>query len=336
MPPPRRTTPVTDTVPLPHPLPLRRDAARLGLRRIVVPTSAGEVVVHTGRETGGPATILLHGAAGSWTTWTPLLAASDASSAPLTDVVAIDLPGWGDSGGPAGVRSVDDASDAVVQVARALGFSSWRVVGHSLGGFVALDVAARHPEDTLGVTLVSATGAGAVAAIRRPLRGGLRLPWFAGMLLTMRTLAALGRAGGHVVRLVARLGWLPALSSPLFAGRVHPSVVAALAEEVRPGAFAHAARLAAAYDVRRRRAIACPVRAVRGEHDVFAGDADAEGFAAVIRDFSEVRVRGAGHFAHIERTDAVLAALAATTRLRLAPAARRGLAVRPQATAGRP
>ena len=81
----RRTISVN---PLPHPLPLRTDGGGLGLRRLVVPTWVGDVVVRAGREAGGPATILLHGAAGSWTTWTPLIAASDLSGSPLTDVIA--------------------------------------------------------------------------------------------------------------------------------------------------------------------------------------------------------------------------------------------------------
>ncbi|WP_314505877.1 alpha/beta hydrolase [uncultured Microbacterium sp.] len=314
--------------PLPHPLPLRTDGATLGLRRLVVPTSVGEVVVHAGRErslgeTRGPATILLHGAAGSWTTWTPLVAASDLSPAPLTDVIAIDLPGWGHSVDGDRVRTVGDVSDAVAQVARALGYSSWRVVGHSLGGFIALDVAARHRDATLGVTLVSATGTGVIDAVRRPLRGGIALPWFAGMLLALRILAAFGQAGTALVRVLDRLGWLPALSSPLFSGPVHPSVIAALAGEVRPGAFARAARLAAEYEVRTWTGIACPVRSVRGVRDVFAGETDAAALVALVPDFAEVRLRDAGHFAHIERPDAVLEAIGATARIRLGVTGRR-------------
>ena len=312
--------------PLPHPLPLRTDDEALGLRRLVVPTSVGEVVVRAGRESGGPATILLHGAAGSWTTWTPLISASDLSSAPLTDVIVLDLPGWGESGGFDRVRCVEDVSDAVAQVARALGYSSWRLVGHSLGGFIALDVASRYPDATLGVTLISATGTGVLGAVRRPLRGGLALPWFAGMLLTMRTLAILGRAGSALVRLLGRLGWLRALSSPLFAGPVHPSVIAAFAGELRPAAFSRAARLAADYEERTWTGVSCPVRSVRGARDVFAGEADAAAFAALIPDFSEVRLRDAGHFANVERPDAVLTAIAATATVQLRPAARRRLA----------
>jgi pimeloyl-ACP methyl ester carboxylesterase len=295
----------------PHALPLRADAASFGLRRLVVTTSVGDVVVHAGSRTDGPATILLHGAAGSWTTWTPLLAASALSGdqAALSGVVAPDLPGWGESGDLSRVHSVEELSDAIVEVVRALGYTEWLLVGHSLGGFLALDIAARHAESTLGVTLVSASGAAVLDAVRRPVRDGWRLPGFAGMLLAMRTLALFGDAGRDLVRILGRLVGMSILTAPLFAGRVHPSVVAALAAEVRPAAFARAARLALDYEPRSWTGIACRVRSVRGSRDVFAGETDAAAFLELIPDFREVRLADAGHFAHIERPDAVLSAM---------------------------
>lgn len=301
---------MTLLLPVTHPLPLCTDTSALGLRRVVVPTRIGDVVVRTGRRAGGPATILLHGAAGTWTTWTPLIVASDTAGIPLHDVVAVDLPGWGESGDADLVHSVEDMSGAVAATAEALGYDSWRIVGHSLGGFVALDVAARHPGATLGVTLVSASGTAVLDAVRRPLRGGAALPGFAGMLTMMRMLAALGSAGIAIVRAAGRRGWLPALAAPLFAGTVHPSVVDALADEIRPAAFARAARFAAAYEERTWTGIRCPVRSVRGVRDVFAGEADAAAFVRLIDDFRETRLGSTGHFAHIERPDAVLAAMA--------------------------
>lgn len=285
------------------------DERELLLRRVVVPTPVGHVVVRAGRREGGPATILLHGAAGAWTTWTPLIAASDCTPDRLHDVVAVDLPGWGESGSAGGIGRVEDMTDAVAAVARALGHSSWRVVGHSLGGVIALDLAARHPRETRGVLLVSPSGAGVLEAVRRPVRRGLALPWFAGMLTIMRALAPLGRVGTAVVRAFARLRALPLLTAPLFAGRVDPSVVAAFGREVRPAAFARAARLAAAYDETAWRRIVSPVRTVRGARDVFAGATDAAALRALIPGVRAQRLAGTGHFAHIERPDAVLAAL---------------------------
>ena len=103
-------------------------------------------------------------------------------------------------------------------------------------------------------------------AIRRPLRGGRAVPWFAGMLLTMRTLAALRGAGLGLVRLLGRLGWLRRTVLSAVRRRVHPSVTSAFADELRPDAFVRAARLAADYEERtwtgiRVRCDRCGVRA---------------------------------------------------------------------------
>jgi pimeloyl-ACP methyl ester carboxylesterase len=290
---------------------LSSDSGALGLRRLTVPTSVGAVVARVGREAGGPATILLHGAAGSWTTWTPLLRRSDETGASLTDVIAVDLPGWGESPSGEHIREVSDLSDAVVEVARSLGYERWELIGHSLGGLVALDIAAREPAATISVGLVSSSGVGVLDAIRRPLRGGLRLPGFAGMLLAMRLLAAMGRAGTGLLGLLHRTGLLTPLSAPLFAhpDRVDRSVTEALAAEIRPSTFALAAAVARRYDDERWREVRCPVRAVRGEADVFVGRRDGAVFAERIADYEELRLPDAGHFAAVEDAAGTLAFL---------------------------
>ncbi|NQX12214.1 alpha/beta hydrolase [Microbacteriaceae bacterium VKM Ac-2855] len=293
------------------PFPLRSSAPeRVGLWRRVVPSVVGPVVVHAGRVAGAPATILLHGAAGSWSTWTPLLEASDDTATPLTDVIAIDLPGWGESALPDAI-DVQRMSETVAEVARSLGYERWNVIGHSLGGVVALDLAASYPAATLSVGLVSGTGTGVVEAVRHPLRGGSALPGFAGMLLAMRILALFGSAGVALVRGLFHLGLLPALAAPLFARRrrIDATVIEALSTEIRPRSFAVAARSAAEYRLDRWRWIRCPVRSVRGADDVFVGPADAAGFASRIRDFRETVLPGAGHFAAVEQPFETLAAL---------------------------
>jgi len=281
------------------------------MMRIVVPTAVGAVTAYAGRREGGEATVFLHGAAARWTTWTPLLAASDRSSHPLGDVVLIDLPGWGDSGRRA--PSLEHLSMAVIDVVRALGYAQWRLVGHSLGGFVALDIAARHPDETLAVGLVSATGGSVLDVLRRPARGARRLPGFAGMLVAMHVLHGLGRASGPFLRLLRSVGLLRLFASPLFR---HPravdrSVSDALADEIRPSAFLRAARAARSYDDRRWRRIHCPVRAVAGELDVFSALSDDAWFVRRIKDFSATRLHDAGHYAAVERPDDVLRSLAA-------------------------
>lgn len=288
------------------------------MRRRVMRTSAGNVVVRAGEATDDTATILLHGAAGSWTTWTPLLRAAARSGTPLGDVIAIDLPGWGETRPSAGTDAalVSALSAAVREIAETLGYRRWLLVGHSLGGFLALDLAARTPRRTAAVLLISPSGPAVLRAIRQLIRGGVALPGFAGMLLAMRLLASMGAFGAHLARAFHRAGTLGVLSAPLFAvpDRVHPSVLDALAAEVRPRAFASAARAAAAYDETSWGAIDCPVRSLRGERDVFVADSDAAGFAKLIPDFAQTTIPEAGHFAAIEQPEAVLDALRSLAR----------------------
>ena len=288
------------------------DATALGLRRLVVPTAVGTIVVHAGRASGSPvATVLLHGAAGSWRTWAPMIAASDDIRMPLSDIVAIDLPGWGESTGP--VPDPGDLAVAVAAVARALGYPRWRVVGHSLGAVVALDVAARFPSATVGVGLVSPSGAGARTVARHPVRGILTLPGLAGMVAAMHVLRGLGPLSRPLLTLLARTGALRVLARPLFRhpSRVDRSETDALAAEIRPAAFLAAARTARTHDDAVWRRVACPVRSVRGRHDVFVAARDARAWARTILDFDEVALEDSGHFAHIEQPIPTLRALRA-------------------------
>lgn len=290
------------------------DETALGLERVVVETALGPVVVRAGRRTGLTATILVHGAAGSWTTWTPLIAYADKRGLPLVDLVILDLPGWGESVAPDwGDAGIGEYAEAIAEIAIALGYRHWHLVGHSLGGFLALDLAARAPVATASVVLVSPTGLAVVEVVRRPVRGGIRLPWFAGMLLAMRVLDVLGSVG--LVRGLRRLGMLRLLSSPLFADRgvIDASVIDAFADELRPASFVHAARAAAAYDLDRFARIRCPVRSVRGQRDAFSAESDSVWFERTIPDFREQRVPDAGHFAAIESPGVVLQAIMRVT-----------------------
>lgn len=283
----------------------RFDRATAGFSRVVVPTALGDVVVHVDPNAAArsdTATVLLHGAAGSWTTWLPLIRAAHSAHEPLQNVVAIDLPGWGESGSVRPGTSVEDMVDAVAHVTRTLGFARWNVFGHSLGGHLALTLAARYPERTLSVTAISATGPGALAVLRHPVRRFSVLPLLAGMLGAMRLLSALGPVGQVVVHALHRMGLLAPLSAPLFANRreLDSSVFNSLAAEIRPRSFVQGAEAASRYDERDWSNIECRVTLVRGERDAFVSATDDGWFAKALPHATQQALANVGHFAHIE------------------------------------
>jgi pimeloyl-ACP methyl ester carboxylesterase len=68
-----------------------------------------------------------------WRPIVPLLASS-------RDVIAVDLPGFGDS--PRGTETLEGLADAVTAFADELGLDGFHVAGNSMGGGVALELAA--------------------------------------------------------------------------------------------------------------------------------------------------------------------------------------------------
>jgi pimeloyl-ACP methyl ester carboxylesterase len=89
----------------------------------------------------------------SWHAWTPVLAGLE----PRHDVLALTLPGH--RGGPAAPPnvSVQSLADAVESALDEAGFENPHVVGNSLGGWLALELARRGRART--VTAVSPAGA---------------------------------------------------------------------------------------------------------------------------------------------------------------------------------
>lgn len=297
------------------PFDLETDAARFGLDTTVVETSLGAVVVRSSlRRTGPVARILLHGAAGSWTTWTPMLADAQSQGRPLSDVVAVDLPGWGDSPFPRRGRepSVDAYARAVAEVARVLGYTEWIIVGHSLGGFIALHLAAQEPRAAHGVVLVSPTTFSVIGAAAHPFAGLRSLPAFVGLLTVMRVFARAGGAASALLRGLREIGLLRRVMAPLFARprQVPTGVLSALATEIRPFAFCVAADQAARYRPEEHWGrIRCSVVSLRGARDVFVRASDDDGLRELVTQVRTTTLETAGHFAHIEAPDAVLDAI---------------------------
>lgn len=98
---------------------------------------------------GAPVVVAVHGITSSHLAW-PLLA----RAMPDVTVVAPDLRGRGCSNSLPGPYGMASHADDVAAVMDALGVGQAVVAGHSMGGFVAVVLADRHPERVRSLVLV--------------------------------------------------------------------------------------------------------------------------------------------------------------------------------------
>ncbi|MDQ1636058.1 MAG: hypothetical protein QOJ32_2867 [Frankiaceae bacterium] len=110
--------------------------------------------------TGDPL-VCIHGLGGTKISMLPLITAL----AEQRRVIALDLPGFGESVKPLGNRyDAPEFAQAVVAVLDALGLDDVDLLGHSLGGRIALEVALREPTRIRRLILLTP----AMAWLRRP------------------------------------------------------------------------------------------------------------------------------------------------------------------------
>ena len=104
----------------------------------------------------GPAVVLIHGITSSADTWRPAME----MLAGEHTVIAPDLLGHGASAKPRGDYSLGAYASGVRDLLAALGHDRVTVIGHSLGGGVAMQFAYQFPERTERLALVSSGGLG--------------------------------------------------------------------------------------------------------------------------------------------------------------------------------
>jgi pimeloyl-ACP methyl ester carboxylesterase len=217
------------------------------------------------------AIVFVHGTRLTGSMWTPQLAGLGEEF----ETIAIDLPGHG-------VRSHERFSlaRAVEVVAEAIDDTATRravVVGLSLGGYVAMALAAAAPAHVQGLVVAGATAepVGWRAVPVRALAGSMDLA-----------------AGSRLEALQARFfrrRYAPALADPIIAGGFWTAAGATALRAIAGESFKP--RLAA---------YPGPCLIVNGEFD-FVFRPGSRAFASAARDGRRVRIAGASHLANLDR-----------------------------------
>jgi pimeloyl-ACP methyl ester carboxylesterase len=108
------------------------------------------------RSGAGPVVVLLHGLGADRTVWADI----HARLAGSCTVISLDLPGHGRSDPPPGDYSTGCYACTVRDVLDALGIERATLVGHSLGGGIAIQFGYQFPERCAGLVLVASGGLG--------------------------------------------------------------------------------------------------------------------------------------------------------------------------------
>lgn len=138
----------------------------------------------------GDAVVVLHGWGGRIESMRPVISCLDASFR----VVAIDLPGFGESPVPRGVWGTPDYAEFVHDLLSSVGVESAHFVGHSFGAKTSLYLAATHPSMVRKLVLQGSSG------LRSAPRPGVRVKRAASR--AAKPLGALGPPGRRIRRAV--------------------------------------------------------------------------------------------------------------------------------------
>jgi pimeloyl-ACP methyl ester carboxylesterase len=149
----------------------------------------------------GPAIMLIHGVTSNSDTWDQVF---DLLAEHYT-VIAPDLIGHGQSAKPRGDYSMGAYASGLRDFLVALDIDSATLVGHSLGGGIAMQLAYQHPERCQRLVLVSSGGLGPEVS---PLLRAATLPG-SELVIPFLTHAGVLSAGRGVGSLLGRIGLKP-------------------------------------------------------------------------------------------------------------------------------
>ena len=154
-------------------------------------TTVDSVEISWDEAGSGPVLLLVHGLPFQKGMWKPQL---DTLSRKFR-VIALDLPGFGESSAPVGPPSMESLADLLAAFCRNLALDRIVLAGHSMGGYAGLAFARRHPELLRGLVMVASRAVSDtpdVAANRRSIVARLKTesPEFVAEAMLPRMLAS--------------------------------------------------------------------------------------------------------------------------------------------------
>ncbi|MET0486701.1 MAG: alpha/beta fold hydrolase, partial [Candidatus Rokuibacteriota bacterium] len=229
---------------------------------------------HTRRGHSGPAVVLLHGLGSSCRDWE----FQEVALETCYRIIAVDLPGHGNSAPPRAAVTIEDMADEVSALLAALDEEPAHVVGLSLGACVALRLGLQSPSRVRSLTLVNPFARVQPTGPRDVARLLLRL--------TMLGVAPMRMVGAHVAR-----GLFPWPEQRA----LYEAAVTSLGATSRRG-YASALRALAQFDARGQvAAIRRPTLVVAGDRDTMVPLAPKLRLAAAIPSARIVVVPASGH-----------------------------------------
>jgi pimeloyl-ACP methyl ester carboxylesterase len=150
----------------------------------------------------GPVLLLVHGITNSSSSWEPVLA----QLATRFTVIAPDLLGHGESDKPRGDYSLGASASLMRDLMVALGHERATIVGHSLGGGIAMQMAYQFPERVERLVLVSSGGLGRQVT---PVLRAVALPaaeYVLPLLASQPLVNAGSKLGGWIEQIGLRVG----------------------------------------------------------------------------------------------------------------------------------
>ncbi|MCK0130123.1 alpha/beta hydrolase [Flavobacteriaceae bacterium F08102] len=104
----------------------------------------------------GPVILLLHGFLENKKMWTPL----NTELLKKNRLLEIDLLGHGQTGNLGYLHTMEEQADMVLALLRSLKLRKFSLIGHSMGGYVALAIASKRPAAVKGLCLLNSTPIG--------------------------------------------------------------------------------------------------------------------------------------------------------------------------------